>query len=112
MRTVRPLAILVVLVLAGLAAASPAPAMAQTIYGSQLMTEEERLLHRERMRSAQSEEEREQIRLEHHKEMQQRAQKLGIELPDEPPAAGMGKGSGQGQGMGLGLGKKKQSGAP
>ncbi len=40
------------------------------IYGSQLMTEQERAEYRVRMRNAASEEKREQIRLQHHAQMQ------------------------------------------
>lgn len=71
----------------------------QPIYGSQLMTEQERAEYRARMRAATSAEEREQIRLEHHQMMQERAEQRGVTLPDEPPAAGMGSGMKQGQGM-------------
>lgn len=74
----------------------------QQIYGSQLMTEQERAEHRIRIRNAASAEEREQIRNEHHKRMQERAKAKGIQLPDEPPAARGGQGMGKGQGMGAG----------
>lgn len=56
------------------------------IYGSQLMTQEERMEFRSRMRAATSAEEREQIRKEHHERMQVRAKERGVTLPDEPPA--------------------------
>ena len=56
------------------------------IYGSQLMTREERLEYRNKMRNLKTVEEREQFRLEHHKQMQERAQARGVTLPDEPPA--------------------------
>jgi hypothetical protein len=81
------------------------------IYGSQLMTEQERAEYRSRMRTATSEQEREQIRLQHHAQMQKRAAELGIELPDAPPMTGMGRGTGQGQGMGAGHGGKMRQGA-
>lgn len=58
----------------------------EQIYGSQLMTEQERAEHRQKMRAASSVEEREQIRREHHELMQERAKVQGITLPDEPPA--------------------------
>jgi hypothetical protein len=79
----------------------------QPIYGSQLMTEQERSEYRAEMRAATTEQEREQIRLEHHSEMQERAREMGVELPDGPPAMGMGgqrMGPGQGSGMGAGGG--------
>lgn len=99
---------------AGLALALfvPAVASAQTeptdqrpIYGSQLMNEQERFEYRQRMRSAASDTEREQIRMEHHQAMQERAQKMGVTLPDEPPARGMGQGMGRGMGPGQGMGQ-------
>ena len=77
------------------------------IYGSQLMTPQERNEFRERMRAAKSAEERERIRREHHEQMQARAKQRGITLPDEPPArpggmapGGMGPGGGGGMGPG------------
>lgn len=85
------------------------------IYGSQLMTEQERNEYRNRIRSANNEEERNQIRNEHHERMQQRAKERGLSLPDEPPAKGghMGQGKGKGasggmgSGSGMGAGKGK-----
>lgn len=76
------------------------------IYGSQLMTEQERIEHRNRMRNMKTNEEREAYRLEHHKKMQARAKEKGITLPDEPPARGgmMGPGSGMAPGGGMGPG--------
>ncbi len=69
------------------------------IYGSQLMTEQERLEHRNRMRSFQTQQEREAYQLEHHKRMQERAKAKGVKLPDEP----MGRPGGMGPG-GMGPG--------
>jgi hypothetical protein len=80
----------------------------QPVYGSQLMTEQERAEYQARMRAATTEQEREQIRLEHHAQMQERAKQQGVTLPDEPPAMGMGgqhMGPGQGgPGGGAGMG--------
>jgi hypothetical protein len=72
------------------------------IYGSQLMTQQERNEYRARMRSAQSLQEREQIRAEHHERMRVRAKERGVMLPDQPPARGrmMGPGGGMGPGSG------------
>jgi hypothetical protein len=81
------------------------------IYGGQLMTEQERAEYRSRMRTANSEQEREQIRLEHHAHMQERAAELGIGLPEAPPMIGMGQGMGQGQAMGAGQGGMMRQGA-
>lgn len=88
------------------------------VYGSQLMTDQERVEHRKRMRNASNAEEREQIRKEHHERMKIRAKQRGITLPDQPPmrgrkgmgpAKGVGPkdGSGQGEGDGMAKGKRK-----
>ncbi|MHB0985771.1 MAG: hypothetical protein ACYC05_09300 [Sulfuricella sp.] len=102
---------------AGIAALSPAvfgeePGQTQKqvqtrqqeqIYGSQLMTPEERTAYRARMRAAKTQEEREKIRAEHHEQMKVRAKEKGVTLPDMPPAMGGGMGPGGG-GMGPGGG--------
>lgn len=87
-------------------AAEPPPqpaakAAKDQIYGSQLMTRQERMEHRAKLRAAKSAEEREQIRKEHHEQMQQRAKEKGVTLPDMPamPAGGgMGPKGGMGPG--------------
>ncbi|MFH2134826.1 MAG: hypothetical protein ABII81_06550 [Pseudomonadota bacterium] len=78
----------------------------ERIYGSQLMTQKERNAYRAKMRAAKTVKEREQIRNEHHKLMQQRAKERGVTLPDMPPAGGMmmGPGGGMRQGGGMGSG--------
>jgi hypothetical protein len=83
------------------------------IYGSQMMTRQERNAYRQKMQAAKTLEERERIRTEHHEQMKQRAQARGITLPDEPPAGrgpasaggGMGPGGGMGGGSGGGRGR-------
>jgi len=75
----------------------------QQIYGSQLMTQQERDAHRARMRSAKTYEEQQRIRNEHHEQMKVRAKERGVTLPDEPPA-GRGPGMGPGPGGGMGPG--------
>ena len=76
----------------------------EQVYGWQLMTPEERAEHRDKMRSIKSNEEREKFRLEHHKEMEERARERGVTLPDMPPTSqGRGMGPG-GKGMGPGGG--------
>lgn len=70
----------------------------EQIYGSQLMTQDERAEHRAKMRSLKTREEREAYRLEHHKKMQERAREKGVVLPDEPPVPGGGMGPGGGGG--------------
>jgi len=84
-----------------------ATARAQTperVYGSQLMTPQERDQYHATMRSLKTEQEREEFRQQHHKEMQQRAKERGVTLPDEPPARGQGMRPGMGPGMGQGMG--------
>jgi hypothetical protein len=76
----------------------------EPIYGSQLMTEQERLEYRARLREAPTEEDRNQIRGEHHELMQERAKAQGMVLPEQPPEGrGMGQG-GMGGGRGGGMG--------
>lgn len=81
------------------------------IYGSQLMTQQERNEYRNRMRSAKTAQEQEQIRAEHHERMKVRAKERGVTLPDKPPAKGSGMGpggmgpGGMGPGGGMGGGK-------
>jgi hypothetical protein len=80
----------------------------EQIYGSQLMTEQERLEHRKKMQSLKTAQERESFQMEHHKLMQERAKDKGISLPPEPMMrqGGMGPaGPGPG-GAGAGAGRK------
>lgn len=74
----------------------------ETVYGSQLMTSQERSEYWNKMRAARTPEERERLRAEHHKEMAARAKERGVTLPDEPPSRGP-RGPGMGQGMGPGM---------
>jgi hypothetical protein len=77
------------------------------VYGSQLMTKEERTEYRAKMHAAKTAEEREQIRNEHHERMKVRAQERGVTLPDEPPVRGGGmgpRGAGMEAGGGMGPG--------
>ncbi len=75
----------------------------QRIYGSQLMTPQERAEYRSKMRALKTREERAAFRREHHEKMQERAKAKGMQLPDMPPA-GMGGGMGPGMGGGMGPG--------
>ena len=75
------------------------------VYGSELMTRQERYEYQSKMRALKTEQEREAFRLEHHNKMQERAKAQGKTLPDMPPAdrgPGMGPGMGPGGGMGPG----------
>lgn len=76
------------------------------IYGSQLMTPAERNAYRKQMRSMKTNQERENLRMQHHEQMQKRAAERGMTLPDMPPrqGGGMGPGGGMGQGAGMGPG--------
>ncbi|MHB8989667.1 MAG: hypothetical protein ACYC6S_12910 [Desulfobulbia bacterium] len=85
----------------------------EQIYGSQMMTQQEREEYRLKMRAAKTVEEREKLRKEHHERMKTLAKERGVTLPDEPPAmgggmgpggGGMGPGSGMGTGGGMGPG--------
>ena len=87
----------------------------EVVYGSQLMTREERAEYRAKMRSLKTKEEREALRMEHHQKMQERAKSMGKTLPDMPPAQGGGMmmkpcsgagpcGGGMGPGGGAGSG--------
>ena len=64
-----------------------ADAAQEPIFGSQLMTEQERTVHRARMWAAENDEARNAIRAEHHEQMRARAQERGVSLPEVPPAA-------------------------
>jgi hypothetical protein len=98
----------------GIAAAADRPAQEiagtqeSQIYGSQLMEPGERLEYQTRMRAAQTAEERELLRGEHHQRMQERAKVRGTTLPDEPPDRGGGMGMGPGAGGMGGGGKSKR----
>lgn len=78
----------------------------EQIYGSQLMTQQERDEYRAQMRATKTAEERDRIRNEHHERMMERAKERGVSIPDEPPAMGGGMGpGGGGMGPGGGMGK-------
>ena len=92
-----------------LLAAAPPPSSAaeegKTVYGWQLMTEQERTEHSAKMQGFKTEEEREAYRQEHHKRMQARAKEQGMKLPDEPLPRGKGLGMGPRDGSGPGRGQ-------
>lgn len=100
----------VVLLVAGL---SMAPALSHAadlasadLFGSHLMTEQERVEQHERMRNARTDEERHRISAEHHERMKERARERGVALPDKSPmdARGTGKRGGMRDSMGGGMG--------
>ena len=66
------------------------------------MTNQERIEHRNKLLAAKTAEEREQVRLQHHEQMQSRAKQQGVTLPDTPPAQGGGQGRGMRPGGGMG----------
>jgi serine phosphatase RsbU (regulator of sigma subunit) len=59
------------------------PTGEEYVYGWQLMTGAERDFLQQRLRRAQSEEERRQIEASHHQQMQERAMQQGYALPEE-----------------------------
>ena len=77
----------------------------EQVYGWQLMSEQERTEHRTKMQSFNTNEEREQYRLEHHKMMQERAKQQGVSLPEMPQQRGKGMERGPGAGTGGGGGR-------
>ncbi|MDE3010561.1 MAG: hypothetical protein KGI67_06695 [Pseudomonadota bacterium] len=83
---------------------------AQQVYGSQLMTAQERQEFRTRMRAAKTVEERARIREEHHAAMQERAKERGVTLPDSVPGSGGGMGGGAGMGPNRGMGGGRPGG--
>lgn len=74
------------------------------VFGAQLMTQQEMIEHRAKMRGAKTPEAREAVRAEHHKAMLERAKEKGVTLPETPPPRGMGRGAGVGPGAGMGPG--------
>ena len=62
-----------------------APPRRELIYGSELMTHEEREQYRARMRGAQTAEDEARVRDDHFGAMQKRARQRGAKLPDPPP---------------------------
>ncbi len=83
----------------------------QRIFGSQLMTVQERKEYQQQMRALKTQQERDQLRSEHHTKMQERAKERGVTLPDAPPARGKGAGPRAGHSPGMGAGQGPMSGA-
>jgi hypothetical protein len=83
---------------------APAAGPEQPIYGSQLITPEERAQYQIKMRSLQTQAERDALRQEHHKQMDERAKQMGVRLPEGPPTSGGMMGPGGGGMMGPGGG--------
>lgn len=84
----------------GLLLASGLAVSEEQIYGSQLMTAQERSEYHNKMRAARTQAERDKLRQEHHDAMQARAKAQGKSLPAEPPPRGGGMGPGAGPGGG------------
>ncbi len=64
----------------------------QEVSGRQLMTEQERLQHRESMRNAKTAEERQQIQKKQHELMRTRAEARGQTLRERPAGSKQGRG--------------------
>ena len=86
----------------GLMVSTASFAVDAPVFGSQLMTNQERIEHRNKLQAAKTAEAREQVRLQHHEQMQLRAKEQGVTLPDTPPTQGVGQGRGMGPGGGMG----------
>lgn len=71
-----------------------------TVYGWQLMTQQERMEHRNTMQQLSTNEERERYLIQHRINMQERAKQQGLTLPDMPMGRGFDNGSGDHGGMG------------
>lgn len=93
-----------------------------SVFGRQLMTQEELQQHRQTLKGLTTKEERQQYRKEHHQRMLERARERGVTLPEEPgkqgkgmgpkPGKGEQQGPGAGQGQGTGVPKGQGKGAP
>lgn len=92
--------------------AEPDAAATKPGFGKDIMTPEEREAHRAKMRSFDTEDEREAYRKQHHQRMQERAAERGVALPDEPLPRGHAGGAGRGPGAGRGGGAGAGRGAP
>jgi len=80
------------------ASTPPQATQQQQVRGSQVMTREERIEHRRKLRQTRTKEEREQVRKEEHERLKKRAKEQGKQMPDQPPAQGGGMGPGGGMG--------------
>ena len=72
-----------------------ASAADQVEYGRNLMTQQERAEHQQKMRSFKTEREREEYRKQYHEQMKERAKEQGKVLPDQPLPRGSGMGRGR-----------------
>ncbi|OIO68239.1 MAG: hypothetical protein COW19_03125 [Zetaproteobacteria bacterium CG12_big_fil_rev_8_21_14_0_65_55_1124] len=81
----------------------------EKVYGRELMTEQERIEERQKMRNM-NDAEREQYRIEKHEQMKERAKEQGKEIPDAVGERGKGLGQGQGMGQGRGMGQGQGNG--
>ena len=81
----------------------------EEIYGWNMMTEQERVQHRETIHNLKTKEERERYQTAHHNKMQERAKERGLSMPDMPmhQGTGMPMRDGTGTGMGSGGGRGK-----
>ena len=81
----------------------------EEVYGWNMMTEQERIQHRETMSNLKTNKERERYQTEHHNKMMERAKERGLSMPDMPmhqgPGMPMRDGKGMGSGGGMGRGR-------
>ena len=87
----------------GVSFVAQAVAQEEVVYGWQLMSQQEHIEYRTKMRSLKTEQEQEVFRNQHHEQMKERAKAQGVTLPEEPmrrqrdlaPGDGPGRGSGR-----------------
>ena len=69
-------------------AVAPPPIKREIIPGSELMTHQERERYRQRMRGAKTAEDRDKVRADHLRRMEERARLRGLRLPATPSQGG------------------------
>lgn len=89
-------------ILLGAGLIAGATAQEDTVYGWQLMSQQERIEYRAKMRSLKTAQERETFRIQHHERMKERAKAQGVTLPEEPMPQGRNRSPGDGPGRGPG----------
>jgi len=74
----------------------------ETVYGWQLMSEQERAAYRTEMHTLETREERKAFREAHRKRLEARAAEQGVTLAEPRPGRSLGQGQGRGRGQGSG----------
>jgi hypothetical protein len=89
-------------ILLGIGLAAGVVAQDDTVYGWQLMSQQERIEYRTKMQSLKTEQEREAFRIQHHEQMKERAKAQGVTVPEEPMPRRQNRSPGDGPGRGPG----------